>query len=432
MLSILSIHLERLFSESPINLLQNDHFAFIGVIATLVVLSILPSLRKDRNDRNEHNESLSNLLIDLIKSFKFSIDLVYSEKIRKLNEEIKEVNDKLIEEYDKYIGASRKTYQNGNENIESEFDNSTYEREKIKTDFAYLMLKIEAVHKTEREKSKESTYIEDNTPAFMSFFTFILSVAVMTIHCIPFHKDFNASILFLFDILFLIVSLSSWAYYFLDWIKKSETEIKEKNDKWQQIAYLFVLIVLIICFLALKDVRIVMLMIFIAVASMCNYTFIKNMNQKKHYDHGTVALMALIGMFFSLIPSLYLGCFEWSNRMNWAQNRLVVIENVGFITNHVQWWSIGFVILCVFNAFAFPIFISFIRYEVARNQRFKRNKVEWRDEISRIREQIANYANNGKRDDNTIMRRKESSEKKRMRRKRKRRERRKKRIYRKK
>jgi len=372
-----------LFSEAPTELLQDDHFAFVGVITTLVVLSVLPSVRSESNYR------FSNFLIDLIKSYKRSINLFYSERIKQLTEKIEEVKNKLLNDYNEYIYISRLSY----DNWDNSWDKSAFEGESIITAFANLRLKIETFNKTETERSEVATEIEENTPAFMSFFTFIISVAVLTIHCLPFHGIFNALVLFFYDVIFSVVSLSSWMYYFVDWKKKDGTNNDDSIDRITTIICCLVVLILLVFSFLLKTsmgVKTTILCIFVIVSAKLIYSFIKRRDQKKHYNHGSMALLALIGMFFSLVFSLVLTYFEWNETITMGQNRLF-FENMELVTNQIQLWSVFFVLLCVFNAFICPIFIAYYRYEFKRNKRYKQHIAEWKDDISKIENRITSY-----------------------------------------
>lgn len=354
-------------------LFLSDQFTFLGVIATIAVLSVLPSLSKGKEER------LSNFLFDLIRTYKRSIGEYFSKKIVELTERLDKI-DKDVEE--KVSELLRGGVPGINKGEDDKLDEIIIAKDRLSREVLSLKSEIREAHQKDSEILESPSYIEESTPTFISFFTFILCVVVMTIHCMPLPFDFSVSMLFWLDVLYSIIMLSSWIYYFVDWKTKNGGDVKSEN-KVAVKAYLFLLVFLIIVFLLHTDdtVRVIVLILFIIVASIRYYLYIKKKHHEKHYDNGSVAFMAIIGILCAIVFSFF--AFLASNHHDLACVA-VMAESLGFVQNNVQSWALVFIMLCVLNQLVLPLLISGFRYEVVRNMKFRTQKKEWIKTINEI------------------------------------------------
>ena len=228
------------FVENP-DLLTSDQVTFIGVIATLAVLSVTYGGRKSRR-----RGPGSNLLVDLISAFKLSVDKYMSgtgwdkckKEIEEIEREIKK-DPRIIEfQHIFYEGSSsvnNRVKLSNDSDRSAEIEIILY-KQSIKDILDRLNLeKIIRTKKVEEELKllQSPTSTEQHTPVFMSFYTFILCVAIMLIHFFHFNVVINASFLFLVDVFFSVILFSSWMVYCEDWlIREKKNILFLENPDW--------------------------------------------------------------------------------------------------------------------------------------------------------------------------------------------------------
>ncbi len=360
-------------------LFLSDQFTFLGVIATIAVLSVLPSLSKGKEER------LSNFLFDLIRTYKRSIGEAFSEKIVELTERLDKINEDVGEKVSEFLKVPT--------GIIIEKPDDSYRiiiaKDEISSMVLSLKSEIKEAHQKDSEMLESPSYIEESTPTFISFFTFILCVAIMTIHCMPSPFVFSVSMLFWFDVLYSVIMLSMWIRYFVDWKTKNAGDVKIEK-KGVVMVYLVLLAFLIIVFLIHLDdvVRAFMLIVFIIMASIRYYSYIKKKHQEKHYDNGSVAFMAIIGMSCASVFSFF--AFLASNHCDLACVSAMA-RSLGFVQSHAEFWVVVFIMLCVLNLLILPLLVSGIRYEVVRNLKFKAQKKDWTKRIDEIEQKFSHY-----------------------------------------
>lgn len=356
------------FLDITSKLLTSDQLTFIGVIATLAVLSVTssgqPKQSRRRRLRQSRRSSLfggSNLLVDLIREFKISVeDFLNNAGIKKNENDIGKIKTKIQ-------GLQQNLQIANPENRESlSKDPEKWKKEsEIKASYDMnikgLLDSLEIEKSVRIDKVKEDlkelqqpTYIEQYTPVFMSFFTFIFSVAIMLIHFLHFNEFINASLLFLFDAFFMIGLLSSWMLYRHDWLLREKKNNLLENDNWSSHKIIF-LVVFVAYLSVILIVKIVVVTIgcVVIMASKLSFAYMRNKYQSEHYNVGDLALFAVVGMFLATVVSFTLYFF--------ASDALLLYV---FVEAHIAYWRAIFIILCVVNTFILPLLLSYYRYEV--------------------------------------------------------------------
>lgn len=352
------------FEETP-TLLTSDQLTFIGVIATLAVLSVIPN--RGRKRRSGLNKG-SNLLVDLIAVFIESVDKYltgagkerFEEEIENIKTKVLEKNE-IIRGYIDQYGVLSLSLRLNLKKIKV-LSKMALKGEQVKVMGVRLNLeekkrRIEA--EVELGKLKKNTYIEKNTPVFMSFFTFILCVAVMTIHFLHFNEIVNALFLFLLDIFYTIVLLSSWMVYRHDWLirDKQISLVFEDTSFWRGDTLPFIIITFAVALIVLGNLLETIVLSIIIVVAKVFFFHIRKKNEYEHYNLGTLALFAVVGIFFAaiiplMIQYLLIYCVWDSQCLFWI------------IGERIECWRVAFICLCVINTFILPLLISYYRYEV--------------------------------------------------------------------
>ncbi len=356
------------FLDNTSMLLTSDQLTFVGVIATLAVLSVTssgqPQQSRRRRLRQSRRNSLfsgSNLLVDLIREFKISVeDFLNNAGIKKNEDDIGKIKTKIQ-------GLQQNLQIANPENRESlSKDPKKWEKE-IEIKASYDMdikglldsLEIEKTVRIDKVKEdlkalQQPTYIEQYTPVFMSFFTFIFSVAIMSIHFLHFNEFINASLLFLFDAFFMIGLLSSWMLYRHDWLSREKKNNLLENDSWSSRKnYLpAVFVACLVVILITKNVIVTIVCVVIPVSKL-SFAYMRNKYQSEHYNVGNLALFAVVGMFLATVVSFVLHFFATATLLLYV-----------FVEAHIAYWRTIFVLLCVVNTFILPLLLSYYRYEV--------------------------------------------------------------------
>ena len=107
----------------------------------------------------------------------------------------------------------------------------------LKNKFFNKAVEDRIVKSQESFDNKTKVNDEKQYPLFIAFFTFVIIIAVLTIDSLNFNYVFGGFVLFLFDYIFLIMTIAGWVEYWKDDIPMN----KNNNPRW--LLLLFVLFI---------------------------------------------------------------------------------------------------------------------------------------------------------------------------------------------
>lgn len=217
---------------------------------------------------------------------------------------------------------------------------------------------------------------EKQFPLFIAFFTFVIVVAILTIDSLNFNCIVGGFILFLFDYVFLIMTIAGWVEY---WKDDVPTDKKIHNPRW--LLWIFVLLISIPFLLNTSDLmKIVLISISVLFISVFLYNFIIEKCKRDDYNIRAIARfevfwMARITVFAIVMYFVFQYDFFYKAAPAFVQKRFdIIIDNYSFIVNNICLWRKLFIVLCVLNAFILPLLLKFL-YD-RKNWRTTRGHIE--------------------------------------------------------
>jgi len=327
------------FFDNDFQLLSSAQQTFLATIATLVVLCSY--------------KNNSNFLSSLTTIFK---DVFHKDIKHKIEWFANSFELSFLDECNIYSHSS----------VVSEEDRESLIAIQLEAD----TIRNEFFIKASEDKIKKSQASFDNQtklndekqfPLLIAFYTFVISVAVLTVDSLNFNRIFGVFVLFLFDFAFLIMTISGWVEY---WSDKAFLLHKLKNvDYFWGIATLLVL-VLLLCEVPLL-VKIFLLIFAVLFYAAFVYCIILKKCQGDNYNIRVTAkyvVKRIINAAF--IALIVYAAFQYDFLYKMAPEELqkrfdIIMDNLSFVLDGLFVWRMMFVILCVLNAFILPLFLKY-------------------------------------------------------------------------
>lgn len=328
------------FFDNTFLLLSPAQQTFVAAIATLVVLCSY--------------KSSSNFLSSLTNIFK---DVFHKDIKHKIEWFANSFEISFLDECNIYSHSSAVSDEDKASLIAIQLEADT-----MKNEF-FIKASEEKVNTTLASFDNQTRLNDEKQfPLLIAFYTFVISVAVLTIDSLNFNRIFGVCVLFLFDLAFLIMTLSGWVEY---WSDKAFLLHKLKRPKcffWIANLLIFGLL------LCGTSVYVKFILLFIAVLcySVFVYCIILKRCQDDNYNirftakyvierMGIAAIVALIVYIAFRYDYLYVMAPEW------LQKRFdIIMDNLSFVVDSIFFWRMMFIVLCVLNAFILPLSLKYL------------------------------------------------------------------------
>ena len=219
---------------------------------------------------------------------------------------------------------------------------------------------IEERIKTSQISFENKTKVNDENnpfPVLMAFFTFVICVAVLFIDSMCFNSIFGSFILFLFDIVFLVITIAGWVDYWKDNLHLTDNV---RNKLW---FLLFAAIIVLITLLVKMPIYAKIVLLSTAILS-CSVYLYNHFSQKRKNDDFNIRYIAkyeIKWMSISTIISVavyiaFYGSLLYEIMPIWIKHRCdVIMENYTLVESGIFVWRSLFIVLCALNAFILPL-----------------------------------------------------------------------------
>lgn len=341
------------FFNTNFSLLSSAQQTFVAAIATLVVLC---------SYKNE-----SNFLSSLTNIFRETIHKDIKRKIENIKKLLKSLDFSFLAECNIFSHSTEVDKEDKERLIKIKLDADV-----IKNKFLNDVSQDESLKKfDDRIKAKDEG---KPFPLLIAFFTFVMCVAVLSIDALTFNNVFATFILFLFDLIFLVLTIAGWCDYWIDnpqstdnaeGKKRSADNAKSKKRKLM----LFVALALILAAFVFKTsvcTKILFFIIAILLSSWYLHYYITARRQNDDFDIRYIAKYEIKWMGIATILALIIYfalCYDvlYQVMPNWIQRHFTVItDNFSLIENNIFAWQRFFIVLCVCNAFILPFLLKFL------------------------------------------------------------------------
>lgn len=329
------------FFDNTFLLLSPAQQTFVAAIATLVVLCSY--------------KSSSNFLSELTNIFR---EIIRKDIKRKIEDLRKSLDFSFLEECDIYSHSSKVCATDQKSLLEIQFKADII-RNKFFNNAIAEKVNSSQVSFDSKTKSDDE---KKPFPLLMAFFTFVMCVAVLSIDALNFNSIYSTFVLFLFDFVFLVITLAGWYDY---WKDKLPLTDDKKNKNW--ILYSAVAIVLAM-FVLKMPLCIEIVLLFIAILC-CSWYLYYHITKKRKNDDFNIRYIAKFETKWMAIATIVAWVMYFAFNYSflyrimpiWIQSRFTVItDNYSLIESGIFVWRRLFIILCVLNSFILPLSLKFL------------------------------------------------------------------------
>lgn len=329
-----------LFFDKDFSLLTSSQQTFVAAIATLVVLCSY--------------KSNSNFLSSLTIIFK---DVFHKDIQNKIESLKKALDFSFLDECNIYSHSTKVDVDDKERLLKIQL-----KADVIRNDF-FNNATEDKIDKSQVNFDNKTKFNDEKPfPLLMAFFTFVMCVAVLTVDSLNFNHIFSIFILFVFDIVFIVLTMAGWVEYWRDEFPSAD-KINHKTRLFI-IAGLFVLCLLM--FRMSLYIKIILLVISILLFANHLYQKIIRRCKDNTYNIRYIAKYEIKWMCFAtIIAGVIFIAFQYDFvyiiMPDFIQNIFDnVMDNNLLIINGIFIWRQIFISLCILNAFILPLSLKFL------------------------------------------------------------------------